>query len=232
VVKLKPILHDSKPLCVRQLFSLEVRTVEGHIPLPDVDLYWEEQQLLTKMSTKRQKEFMAGRTCARYALAELGIHNFPLLPDESRQPVWPETVCGSIAHTDEYCAVAVAHKTNIRSIGLDIEHFGRLTSESCAQICTSAELGWLDSLPYDCYLQWATLIFSAKECFYKCQYPLSKQWLDFQDINIDIDQNEQTFVVNLPIDRQNFFFSGLLLKGNYLFIHDHVYTGLTIKKDV
>lgn len=30
-----------------------------------------------------------------------------------------------------------------------------------------------------------TLIFSAKEAFYKCQYPLVAEWLDFHDLVVE-----------------------------------------------
>jgi 4'-phosphopantetheinyl transferase EntD len=32
----------------------------------------------------------------------------------------------------------------------------------------------------------ATVIFSAKEAYYKCQYSLTRRWLDFQDVLIDM----------------------------------------------
>ena len=31
----------------------------------------------------------------------------------------------------------------------------------------------------------ATLFFSAKESFYKCQYPLTQQWVGFQDVEVE-----------------------------------------------
>ena len=32
-----------------------------------------------------------------------------------------------------------------------------------------------------------TLIFAAKEAFYKCQYPLTGEWLDFEDLHVRVD---------------------------------------------
>ncbi len=32
----------------------------------------------------------------------------------------------------------------------------------------------------------AALIFSAKEAFYKCQYTLTKEFLEFQDVELDL----------------------------------------------
>ncbi|WP_376717537.1 4'-phosphopantetheinyl transferase superfamily protein [Mucilaginibacter terrae] len=36
---------------------------------------------------------------------------------------------------------------------------------------------------------WATLLFSLKEAFYKLQYPITRQFVDFKDITIS--QNEK-----------------------------------------
>ena len=32
----------------------------------------------------------------------------------------------------------------------------------------------------------ATLIFAAKEAFYKCQYPLTAEWLNFNDVTVEV----------------------------------------------
>ena len=37
----------------------------------------------------RAHEFAAGRQCARYALAQFGIADFPLLAASDRRPLWP-----------------------------------------------------------------------------------------------------------------------------------------------
>lgn len=41
------------------------------------------------------------------------------------------------------------------------------------------------------------LIFSAKEAVYKCYYPLTLAWLDFHDVQIDLDLDTGTFVAQL-----------------------------------
>jgi 4'-phosphopantetheinyl transferase EntD len=51
-------------------------------------------------------------------------------------------------------------------------------------ICLPQELAWLDELPPEERTAAATLLFSAKEALYKCQYPLFAQRLDFHDMQI------------------------------------------------
>src|SRR5208282_3247294 len=67
-----------------------------------------EAEFLGRAVPKRVQEFAAGRLCARRALAEFGIVDFPVRTAHDRQPVWPEFLVGSITHTEGYCAAVVA----------------------------------------------------------------------------------------------------------------------------
>ena len=49
---------------------------------------------------------------------------------------------------------------------------------------TEKEAGYFSSLAPDTVALETTLFFSAKESFYKCQYPLTKEWVGFQDVAI------------------------------------------------
>ena len=51
-------------------------------------------------------------------------------------------------------------------------------------ICTDAEREWIDTLDEAGQALVTALAFSGKEAFYKCQYTLSRQWLDFKDVCI------------------------------------------------
>jgi 4'-phosphopantetheinyl transferase EntD len=147
---------------------------------------------------------------------------------KDREPIWPVGITGSISHAEGYCGVAVARKTQIKSLGLDVELTGKLSRDSWRQICTRQELSLIDSLSLDKQQDNATLIFSAKECLYKCQYIISKKWLDFHDVmitaNLDIGEFEATFLVNVGSS----FKRGTRLKGKYLFCRGYVSTGMSI----
>src|SRR5271169_2601616 len=75
-----------------------------------------EAQALSKAVLKRVQEFAAGRLCARALLAEFGIHDFPIKVADDRQPVWPETLVGSITHTAGLCAAVVAPRSVLRAV--------------------------------------------------------------------------------------------------------------------
>jgi 4'-phosphopantetheinyl transferase EntD len=69
-------------------------------------------------------------------------------------------------------------------LGLDSEVAGGVEEKLWPAICLPQELAWLDALPGDERAGAATLLFSAKEALYKCQYPLFAQRLDFHDLQI------------------------------------------------
>jgi len=134
----------------------------------------------------RIHEFAAGRLCARRALAELGFVGYPLGMNGDRRPQWPAAVVGSITHTIGICGAVVAEQGRFRAIGLDMEIVGRVTPEIWPYICTPEETAWLSTLGDPEQSRCAALVFSAKESFYKCQYGVTRQWLEFDDVALDL----------------------------------------------
>jgi 4'-phosphopantetheinyl transferase EntD len=143
-----------------------------------------EAEAVRRAVPKRVKEFAAGRACARSALAELGVRDFALRAADDRQPVWPAAFIGSITHTTGLCAAAVAPRSSLLAIGIDSEIAGAPTWDIWSTICRNEELEWVNSLPSIDRPLAVTLLFSAKEAFYKCQYPLVGEWLDFHDLRV------------------------------------------------
>jgi 4'-phosphopantetheinyl transferase EntD len=80
---------------------------------------------------------------------------------------------------------AVAMRREFAAIGLDCEAVGAATRDIWSTICRDEEMAWVRSLPEPEQPAAVTLMFCAKEAFYKCQYPLVREWLDFEDILID-----------------------------------------------
>jgi 4'-phosphopantetheinyl transferase EntD len=138
------------------------------------------------MVQRRAWEFAAGRLCARRALAEFGIVDFPIVAAADRQPIWPRTMVGSITHTTGFCAAVVAERRHFAALGLDSEVVGDLKVQIWPSICVPAEIAWIRSQPTSQQAAAITLIFSAKEAFYKCQYPLVNERLLFHDVVIEV----------------------------------------------
>jgi enterobactin synthetase component D / holo-[acyl-carrier protein] synthase len=134
---------------------------------------------------KRVQEFAAGRLCARRALAEFGIVDFAIQVADDRQPIWPDSIVGSITHTQGYGAAVVAERRSAAALGLDSEVVGDVNAGIWPSICVPLETAWIESLPASEQAAAVTLIFSAKEAFYKCQYALVREWLNFHDVRVE-----------------------------------------------
>jgi 4'-phosphopantetheinyl transferase EntD len=133
---------------------------------------------IARAAARRVREFTAGRHCAREALAALGIDRAALPRREDRQPEWPPGIVGSISHCSDYCAAVVARRTTCAGLGFDAEEWGRVTPELWSRIATPRELAWLRAS--DDAERLATLLFSAKEAFYKAQFALSRAFVGFE----------------------------------------------------
>lgn len=168
----------------RRLLPAYVAAVETWEPGDPGSLLPAEAACLRSPAPKRLREFAAGRSCARRALAQLGVGNFAVTAGPDRQPRWPEHVVGSITHTDGFCAAVVADRASCLAIGIDSEVAGSRILNLAHRICVPAEREWVESLPPADRPSAATLIFSAKEAFYKCQYPLVADRVGFQDLQV------------------------------------------------
>ncbi len=145
----------------------------------------EEAAHLGRAVAKRVGEFAAGRLCARRALAEFGIRDFPIRAADDRQPIWPQAMVGSITHTGGLCVAVVAERRHCIAMGIDSEVVGDVNTDIWSTICLATELAWIASLPAAEQAAAAALIFSAKEAFYKCQYPLTSEWLYFDAVRVE-----------------------------------------------
>ena len=174
----------------------------------------------------RAAEFAAGRECARRALGEFGVSGFSLLPAANRMPLWPAHLVGSITHTLGFCAAAVAEKRDFRGIGLDAESVAEVGVNLWPNICTPNEIQQLEALPQAEAQRQAALIYSAKEAFYKCQYTVTQQWLDFHDVEISIDSSasKSQFTAHRRPKSDSNMRDELLLTGQFCFEENLVIT--------
>jgi 4'-phosphopantetheinyl transferase EntD len=186
----------------------------------------EEQQYLVRAVPKRIHEFAGGRACARAGLSQLGFAPAALPMGADRAPVWPARTTGSITHTDGFCAAVVASRARIRALGLDAEPEDSVNPHLWHRICTAQELTTLKEQDQHSALAAATLIFSAKEAFYKCQYALTGQWLGFTDISITIESDQFAVRPTQPLQIANH--SPGPWRGRYLREAGLVITGMCI----
>lgn len=79
-----------------------------------------EAALVATACAQRRAEFVAGRMCARRALAELGGQAEVIGIGPLRGPEWPTGFLGSIAHDAGFAAAAVTGVGRLSGLGIDL----------------------------------------------------------------------------------------------------------------
>ena len=70
---------------------------------------------------RRRHEFAMGRTCARRALAHLGVAPAPIPVGPDRTPTRPPGIAGSISHSASMVVAVVAPRSAYLGVGVDVE---------------------------------------------------------------------------------------------------------------
>jgi 4'-phosphopantetheinyl transferase EntD len=208
------------------LFPAGVVAVELTTAAPRAVLTASELTFISHCAQKRIDDFTRGRACAHRGLTELGKAEVSLLSGEKREPLWPTDIVGSITHTTGFAAAVVARCTEIEALGIDCEVVDSVGADLWERICTPAEQEWLEGLPETEAKQQAALTFAAKEAFYKCQFPLSREWVGFEDVSIETTVAGTFSIVpqvHLPVAKE--WVANLV--GRYQFRGPWVVTGVT-----
>lgn len=212
---------------VASLFPTGVTAAEVRGTASPTELLPAEGLIIATAGKKRQTEFAAGRVCARRALVDLGIGVAPILARQDRTPIWPNRCVGSISHTDLY-AVAVAGLTRqFAGLGVDAEMIDRVDSSLWEILFRTEEIRRLRSLPKSQQLETAAAMFSAKEAFYKCQFPITQSWLGFENISVDISGN--AFCISVCPGKIAMKFTHQPLYGAYAIDDTRVVCGIAIR---
>jgi enterobactin synthetase component D len=131
------------------------------------------QRLARLAEGGREEEFRLARRCAAEILESLGSAHRDVGRGPDLAPVWPAGYTGSITHTRELVAVVARPCGLSRAVGIDAETLvGIDDAARIERYCLAA--GELDGLREAAALprrELMTLLFSAKEAFFKCLYP-------------------------------------------------------------
>jgi enterobactin synthetase component D len=144
----------------------------------------------------RGSEHLAGRQCAAMALAGAGAPNGEVGTNTDGSPIWPAGFVGSITHTRGFASACVSAIGELSGVGIDTEEVidGATSAEIRGAVATRDELGRIQShsaLDENILL---TLLFSAKESVYKCVAPITKEFLEFHDVELlEVDFPAGTF---------------------------------------
>jgi 4'-phosphopantetheinyl transferase EntD len=113
----------------------------------------------------------------------------------------------------------------MQGIGIDAEIIGRVTQDVWPHVFTEEESFILSSSTTTESRTLATIIFCAKEAFYKCQYPITRLWIDFTDACVNV--HDDGFTVRLLRIDADGFHGKREFRGRYVIHDDLVIAGIT-----
>ncbi|MDO9181796.1 MAG: 4'-phosphopantetheinyl transferase superfamily protein, partial [Bacteriovorax sp.] len=148
---------------------------------------------------------------------------------ESRAPLWPVDIVGSITHNHSLVGAAVSKNTELLGVGIDFEVMDRVKCEMGRYICGPQDLKSHADLSDTEIL---TLIFSAKESLYKALYPSVNCFFGFNAAAVkEINFLEGSFIIELVSQiNLNFGPSGRSqFQGRFLIQDNNCLTVLEIK---
>jgi len=173
---------------IEKILPIGVASAEAFDDPPDAVLYPGEADVISRAVDKRRREFRTVRHCARRALRQLGVPAAAVLPGERGEPQWPAGVVGSMTHCGGYRAAAVAHSSQVRTLGIDAEPHEPLPEGVLDAISLSEERDHLAELAATATATcWDRILFCAKESVYKAWFPLTQRWLGFEDAAVTIN---------------------------------------------
>ncbi len=150
------------------------------------ELFPAEAAYAATVADKRGREYSTGRHVAREALKRVGVEPCEI-PAKDRRPLWPRGVIGSIGHSRTLAASIVGPADAFQGLGIDVETENAVSGGTARRLLTEAEHAWLPAP------EWRTMIFAAKEAVYKSVNPMVREFLGFQDVEIEVDEEAGGF---------------------------------------
>lgn len=152
-----------------------------------------EAALVADTAERRRSHFIAGRSCARAALAALGLPDAVIGRSPEGAPCWPSAHVGSIAHCGAAAVAIAAPEREWIALGIDIEIDRPLADDAASYVLGDDERRRCAALPGG-LARWALPAFSAKECVHKCLQPLLGLHLGFDEVAITFEADDRFLV--------------------------------------
>jgi enterobactin synthetase component D len=184
---------------------------------------------------KRQAEFIAGRICARSILDAYGQGKHVVAVGTHREPLWPAGFLGSITHSGLYAAAIACPAQGIAGIGIDIETIikGEARQAMMDMVVNAEEAEYLrrmaGTVSFDSLL---TLVFSAKESFFKAAFPQVKAYFDFDAVKVfEIDLQQRIVRFSCTQTLSPGLWQGQVHQAHFDFIGDTSLFSAVLLKD-
>jgi enterobactin synthetase component D len=187
---------------------------------------------LINVALTRKHHYIAGRYCAIQAAKNLGLSLTSFANAETREPIWPEGMIGSISHSKSIAISCVAETQHYKSIGIDAEEMIKLDTEEkiSSLIASPEELNYLEKLNFDFGL---TLLFSAKEALYKALFPLGRKFIDFKEATLlKVDLSAMSFELKLESKDQAYVSYLGIYQGQFKILDQNIVSLILVPKDL
>lgn len=179
---------------------------------------------------KRKSDFLAGRYCAKKALASFGLLDFSIDVGPDRNPLWPNGLLGSISHTGHVATAVASNDRHLIGLGIDIESVicDCPMNETKAHVLTASEHSLFETTLLS-NNELFTVVFSLKESFFKAAYRLVNRYFGFEAMSvvaIDRQSGIASFRLNETLhDRLR---EGDVLSGRFRFIEENLLATLVL----
>ena len=180
---------------LQEILPADITSIFSARPPTDARLWGIETEMARNMGEKRYAEFIHGRHTARLALQQIGCPQAAIGKGKSREPLWPQHIVGSISHTLHCAAAAVTFDNKYLGVGVDMEPSKQLEEKLFKAICRPEELALFDreNLTPRAAGERAKLLFSIKESIYKCLWPSVQSFIDFTEMQIELNESKQSY---------------------------------------
>ncbi len=172
------------------------------------ELLAEEANQAQPYGKKRLEEFTTTRLLVRSLLEKLGQAALPLLSGRHREPIWPKGVVGSITHSGGIVIALVARQEDCQSLGVDLECRGGLVAKLFDKIFRPEERAKLLDLDEENQSKSALQLFSAKEAFYKAQFPMTHRFVGFEALSLSLPTKTGNIACTVVADEIREVFKG------------------------
>lgn len=202
------------------LFPTGVTVAVERIVQARADQLWpEETPAITGAVPHRLDEFVAGRIAARRALAALShpAAALPMAPD--RAALWPQGICGSIAHAAGF-AVAVARRGP--PLGVDLEDDAAIAPDLWPILCVPEELQRLSPAERGHTVK---RLFCAKEAVFKAQPPDARAMFGHETLSATLAETafDAQFLTDAGVFRK-----GQVVRGRMAVMDGLVLAGVAV----
>lgn len=138
-------------------------------------------------------------------------------------PLWPEGVVGSLTHSGITAVAAVGRRSEITSVGIDLQEIRLLRSDIAARIALPSERAWVTAGNADATTR-ALMLFSAKESVFKALYPIVRRHFGFHAVELHWNPERESFRAEVRSDLGSGIGEGVELPVQVWHLGDAVFT--------